>query len=91
MLVLTRKKDESIVIGDDIVITIVDVRGDKVRLGISAPNTVPVHRMEVWQAIQRELAKETERPADEPSGPPSVDAGDNTDAAQQQLTPENDS
>jgi carbon storage regulator len=55
MLVLTRKKDESIVIGDDIVITIVDVRGDKVRLGINAPNTIPVHRMEVWEAIQREL------------------------------------
>ena len=60
MLVLTRKKDESIVIGEDIVITIVDVRGDKVRLGIDAPGTVPVHRMEVWQAIQREIAKSEE-------------------------------
>ena len=54
MLVLSRQRDESIMIGDNIEITIVDVRGDKVRLGINAPNTVPVHRKEVYQAIQRE-------------------------------------
>jgi carbon storage regulator len=54
MLVLSRQRDESIMIGDDIQITIVDIRGDKVRLGISAPNTVPVHRKEVYQAIQKE-------------------------------------
>ncbi|HEY1599699.1 MAG TPA: carbon storage regulator CsrA [Pirellulales bacterium] len=54
MLVLSRKRDESIVIGDSIVITVVEVRGDKVRLGISAPKDVPVHRLEVYQAIQRE-------------------------------------
>jgi carbon storage regulator len=56
MLVLSRQRDESIMIGDDIQITIVDIRGDKVRLGISAPNTVPVHRKEVYQAIQKERA-----------------------------------
>jgi carbon storage regulator len=56
MLVLTRKKDQSIVIGDDIKITIVDIRGDKVRLGIEAPKTVPVHRQEVWIAIKNEIA-----------------------------------
>ena len=56
MLVLSRQKDESIVIGDDIKITIVDVRGDKVRLGIEAPREVPVHRIEVYEAIQREKA-----------------------------------
>ena len=53
MLVLSRKKDETIIIGDDVKITIVDVRGDKVRLGIEAPNEVPVHRREVWDAIKR--------------------------------------
>ena len=54
MLVLSRELDEKIMIGDDIVITIVDIRGDKVRLGITAPTSVPVHRKEVYNAIQRE-------------------------------------
>lgn len=54
MLVLSRQRDETIMIGDDIEITIVDIRGDKVRLGITAPVTVPVHRKEVYEAIQRE-------------------------------------
>lgn len=57
MLVLSRHRDESIIIGDDIVITIVDIRGDKVRLGIDAPQDVPVHRQEVYEAIQRENQK----------------------------------
>ena len=57
MLVLSRHRDESIMIGDDIVITIVDIRGDKVRLGIDAPQDVPVHRREVYEAIQRENLK----------------------------------
>ena len=54
MLVLSRQKDESIMIGDNVEITIVDVRGDKVRLGITAPREIPVHRREVYEAIQRE-------------------------------------
>jgi carbon storage regulator len=54
MLVLSRQKDESIIIGDDVEITIVDVRGDKVRLGITAPKNISVHRREVYDAIQRE-------------------------------------
>ncbi len=54
MLVLSRQRDESIIIGDNIVITVVDIRGDKVRLGIEAPKEVPVHRREVYEAIQRE-------------------------------------
>ena len=54
MLVLSRQRDETIMIGDDIEITIVDIRGDKVRLGITAPATIPVHRKEVYEAIQRE-------------------------------------
>ena len=57
MLVLSRHRDESIMIGDDIVVTIVDIRGDKVRLGIEAPSDVPVHRQEVYEAIQRENRK----------------------------------
>lgn len=54
MLVLSRQRDESIIIGDNIKITIVDIRGDKVRLGIEAPTEIPVHRQEVYEAIQRE-------------------------------------
>ena len=57
MLVLSRQRDESIMIGDDVEITIVDVRGDKVRLGITAPKNVPVHRREIYDAIQREKAE----------------------------------
>lgn len=57
MLVLSRQRDESIFIGDSIKITVVDIRGDKVRLGIEAPATVPVHRQEVYEAIQREHAR----------------------------------
>ena len=57
MLVLSRQRDESIVIGDSIVITVVDIRGDKVRLGIQAPTEIGVHRQEVYEAIQRETQK----------------------------------
>ena len=63
MLVLSRQKDESIMIGDDVKITIVDVRGDKVRLGITAPKSIAVHREEIYDAIQKEKkAKEGEAP-----------------------------
>ena len=54
MLVLSRQRDETIMIGDDIEITVVDIRGDKVRLGINAPKSVQVHRKEVYLAIKRE-------------------------------------
>ena len=57
MLVLSRHRDESIMIGDDVVITVVDIRGDKVRLGIDAPQEIPVHRQEVYDAIKRENQK----------------------------------
>ncbi|MCX7432637.1 MAG: carbon storage regulator CsrA [Planctomycetia bacterium] len=53
MLVLSRKKDESIVINNDIKIVVVEIRGDKVRLGVEAPKEVPVHRQEVFDAIAR--------------------------------------
>lgn len=54
MLVLSRQRDESIMIGDNVVVTVVDIRGDKVRLGIQAPQEIPVHRREVYEAIQKE-------------------------------------
>ena len=57
MLVLSRKKNESIVINDDIIIVVVEIRGDKVRLGVEAPKEVPVHRREVFDAIRRSEAE----------------------------------
>lgn len=57
MLVLTRKTNESIIIGDDVKVTVVEVKGDQVKLGISAPKRIPVHREEVYLEIQRENQK----------------------------------
>ncbi len=57
MLVLSRKKDESIIINDHIRVTVVEIRGDKVRLGIDAPKDVSVHRREVYEAIQNQLGR----------------------------------
>ena len=54
MLVLTRRLNESITLGDDIVLTVIEVRGDQVRLGINAPRDMTVHRMEVWLQVQDE-------------------------------------
>jgi len=62
MLVLSRKKNESIVIDDTITITVVEIRGDKVRLGIQAPKEVPVHRSEVHAAIHSEQQAQQEPP-----------------------------
>lgn len=56
MLVLSRQRDETIMIGDDVEITVVDIRGDKVRLGITAPSRIPVHRKEVYESIKQENA-----------------------------------
>lgn len=71
MLVLSRQKDESIMIGDDIEITIVDVRGDKVRLGINAPRKVEVHRKEIYLLIQKEKAQQQQQSAEKTSENPS--------------------
>ena len=60
MLVLSRKKDEKIIIGDSITLMVIEIRGDKVRLGIDAPKDVSVHRQEVYEAIRRECDEETE-------------------------------
>jgi len=61
MLVLSRNRDETIMIGDEVEVTVVDVRGDKVRLGITAPSKIAVHRKEVYEAIksENEAAKST--------------------------------
>jgi len=78
MLVLSRKKNESIVINDDITIVVVEIRGDKVRLGIEAPKGVPVHRREVFDALRRDEAAAGSKEVDPqksdlatPSAPPS--------------------
>ncbi len=66
MLVLSRKRNESIIISDNIRITVVDIRGDKVRLGIEAPKDVPVHRQEVYEMIHGRvptIGSEAEKPA----------------------------
>jgi carbon storage regulator len=61
MLVLSRKKNESIVINNDITIVVVEIRGDKVRLGVEAPKEVPVHRREVYDAIKRSETIQSEQ------------------------------
>ena len=63
MLVLSRKKNESIIIDNNIVVTVVEIRGDKVRLGIEAPKDVPVHRQEVYDAIHGHNAAPLAAPA----------------------------
>ena len=61
MLVLSRKKDETIIIGDNIKIMVIDIRKDKVRLGIEAPKELSVHRQEVYEAIQREREQQAQQ------------------------------
>lgn len=62
MLVLSRKMDETIIIGDGlVVITVVEIRGDKVRLGIEAPRELSVHRSEIYHLIQQQKAKQEEK------------------------------
>jgi carbon storage regulator len=63
MLVLSRKKNESIIINDHITVTVVEIRGDKVRLGIDAPKDVTVHRREVYEAIQNQSRRGETSPA----------------------------
>lgn len=87
MLVLSRKKNESIVINDDITIVVVEIRGDKVRLGVEAPKEIPVHRREVFDAIHRNDSKtptpakpdpQTSPPPPPPPPPQSSDQADNS-------------
>ena len=66
MLVLSRQRDETIMIGDEVQVTVVDIRGDKVRLGITAPPHIPVHRKEVYEAIKRENEAAAESSGQQP-------------------------
>lgn len=76
MLVLSRKKDECIVINNDITIVVVEIRGDKVRLGVEAPKEIPVHRKEVYEAIARDDGVDVGVPAEHPAeGTTRLDAG----------------
>jgi carbon storage regulator len=80
MLVLSRKKNETVVINNDITVTVVEIRGDKVRLGIVAPKEVPVHRQEVWEEIHAVAAEPTAPvrppvPAAPPPAPPEARPG----------------
>lgn len=63
MLVLSRGKDESIMIGDDVEVRILDIRGNTVRLGITAPKSIPVHRHEIFEAIQRQKLSDADSAA----------------------------
>jgi carbon storage regulator len=65
VLVLSRRRNEKIVIGDDITITELEVRGDQIQLGIQAPRSIPVHRWEVFQAIREGDAPEGDAPPDQ--------------------------
>lgn len=76
MLVLTRKPGEALLIGEDIKVTVLSVRGNLVRVGIDAPRSVPVHRQEVYARIQREKsqASAVDAPAaDAPEGAPAAE------------------
>lgn len=78
MLVLSRQRDETIMIGDNIQVTVVDIRGDKVRLGIVAPLEIAVHRKEVYDAIQRENRKAAQlSPSDLSAATPGAGGGNN--------------
>jgi carbon storage regulator len=69
MLVLSRKQDEKIIIGDSITLMVISIQGDKVRLGIEAPKHVSIHREEVYQAIQRERGAAEQSPRNESEQP----------------------
>lgn len=69
MLILTRKQNEVICIGHNITITVAEIRGDRVRLAISAPRDVQVHRSEIWVAIQRAEANKPHPATESLSGP----------------------
>jgi carbon storage regulator len=93
MLVLSRKKDESIVINNDITIVVVEIRGDKVRLGVEAPKEVPVHRREVFEAILRgdDVTPDVDSPPlDSPllGGAESAEPQEGTSACSEGLSPD---
>jgi carbon storage regulator len=75
MLVLSRKKNESIIICDNITVTVIEIRGDKVRLGIEAPKNVSVHRREVYEAIHGHDAQTNDKGTGRDNGPATVPPG----------------
>ena len=81
MLVLSRQRDETIMIGDEIEVTVVDIRGDKVRLGISAPKEIAVHRKEVYEAIKRENRAAAQVKPEDITGFPKVNPPKGNDQA----------
>jgi len=85
MLVLTRKKNESIVIDDVIRVTVVDIRGDKVRLGIEAPRNIEVHRQEVYELIHGKLGGKSEEKKEPTEAEQSAEGAPSTDSSD--LTP----
>jgi len=88
MLVLSRQRDQVIMIGDDIEVVIVDIRGDKVRLGITAPKDVAVHRKEVYDQIKREnAAAAAMQPSDLPAGDQPSNPNPSTQVAPDAVTP----
>lgn len=87
MLVLSRQKDETIIIGDNIEITVVDIRGDKVRLGVSAPKEISVHRKEVYEAIRRENREAAQVKPEDLSGLGKVRPGGSLPPKQQHHQP----
>jgi carbon storage regulator len=96
VLVLSRRKDETIVIGDDVRVTVVDIRGDTVRLGISAPKSVTIYRQEIYEAIQRENIEAAKAKAEGldalagafgAMGPSSGSQGDGGDASGKEEDP----
>ncbi len=76
MLVLSRQRDETIIIGDNIEVTVVDIRGDKVRLGITAPKDISVHRKEVYEAIRRENRQAAQPTTDAAATPAAPNGSD---------------
>ncbi|MCH8748550.1 carbon storage regulator CsrA [Patescibacteria group bacterium] len=76
MLILSRKKNESIVINNDITVMVVEIRGDKVRLGIDAPREIPVHRREIYEAIQRNEQSPKDKAAAEAAEETTIDKQD---------------
>ena len=69
MLIITRRAGERIMVGDDIVVEIMEIVGNSVRVGISAPRSVPVYREEIWNAVRAENQAAAEAPTDFPSAP----------------------
>ena len=69
MLIITRRPGEKIMVGDDIVVEVIEVSGSSVRVGIAAPRSIPVYREEIWAAVQAENAAAAQAPAELPDVP----------------------